>query len=431
MTVEAEPHDRKLEEFLKSVGAANYPHAHGRSLYDHLKGTRDILRCWSQPFAIQTAGLLHSIYSTDVYRLQVLNIRERERLQSLIGKKAEQLVYLFHKLPRQRFFDRLFKFDSISSEGLVVPVETANGVVDFTLSADEVFGLIVVHMANEAEQVCLADGKPGVWLARVSELGTQLHKATGLIPPVFDNCSITFASDDERQLSEAYNNAFDAVMIDLAAADAHFARCSRIGPVGEPLILRAYLKTLAGETIEACELSREGKRVLDQWGTAWDKRLSCKEWKQLAQVVLDQFEPERFTNLPVESLKEPRILFDRVVNASTATTFAAPEAVATTRLDRYIASFAGRATASLDISTEARIYAHFKTMTEGKTAILISHRLSTVRIADYIAVIDEGKVVELGDHESLMCAGGIYREMFTMQAERFRLKPELVTAGVR
>src|SRR5689334_21117862 len=101
MTVEAEPHDRKVEEFLKSVGAANYPHAHGRSLYDHLKGTRDILRCWSQPFAIRTAGLLHSIYSTDVYRLQVLKVSERERLQSLIGKDAERLVYLFHKLPRQ------------------------------------------------------------------------------------------------------------------------------------------------------------------------------------------------------------------------------------------------------------------------------------------------------------------------------------------
>lgn len=84
-------------------------------------------------------------------------------------------------------------------------------------------------------------------------------------------------------------------------------------------------------------------------------------------------------------------------------------------------------TSSLDIATEARIYAHFKTMTEGKTALLISHRLSTVRIADRIAVIDDGKVVELGDHESLMRVGGIYNEMFTMQAERFRLKAEVAT----
>lgn len=79
-------------------------------------------------------------------------------------------------------------------------------------------------------------------------------------------------------------------------------------------------------------------------------------------------------------------------------------------------------TASLDIATEAKIYAHFKAMTEGKTALLISHRLSTVRIADHIAVIDDGKVVELGDHESLMRVGGMYREMFMLQAERYRLR---------
>lgn len=77
-------------------------------------------------------------------------------------------------------------------------------------------------------------------------------------------------------------------------------------------------------------------------------------------------------------------------------------------------------TASLDIATEAWIYAQFKKMTEGKTSLLISHRLSTVRIADHIAVIDDGKVMELGDHESLMGLGGIYNEMFVMQAERFR-----------
>jgi ATP-binding cassette subfamily B protein len=82
-------------------------------------------------------------------------------------------------------------------------------------------------------------------------------------------------------------------------------------------------------------------------------------------------------------------------------------------------------TASLDIATEARIYAHFKTMTEGRTSLLISHRLSTVRIADHIAVIEDGRVVELGDHESLMGLHGIYNEMFIMQAERFKLNNSL------
>jgi ATP-binding cassette subfamily B protein len=81
-------------------------------------------------------------------------------------------------------------------------------------------------------------------------------------------------------------------------------------------------------------------------------------------------------------------------------------------------------TASLDIATEAAICAQFKTITEGKTALLISHRLSTVRIADYIAVVDDGKVVEFGDHESLMSLDGIYREMFMIQAERYRPREE-------
>ena len=78
--------------------------------------------------------------------------------------------------------------------------------------------------------------------------------------------------------------------------------------------------------------------------------------------------------------------------------------------------------ASLDVSVEAKIYAHFKEMTQGRTALLISHRLSTVRIADEIAVIEDGKVAELGDHESLMAQGGLYAEMFTIQAERYRTK---------
>ena len=75
-----EPEDGQLEGFLQSVGASLYPHAHGRSLYDHLIGTRNILRCWSQPFWIQAAGLFHSVYSSDVYRQQVLDADQREHL---------------------------------------------------------------------------------------------------------------------------------------------------------------------------------------------------------------------------------------------------------------------------------------------------------------------------------------------------------------
>jgi ATP-binding cassette, subfamily B, bacterial len=78
-------------------------------------------------------------------------------------------------------------------------------------------------------------------------------------------------------------------------------------------------------------------------------------------------------------------------------------------------------TASVDIAMEARIYHDFQAITEGKTTLLISHRLSTVRMADRIAVVHDGKIAEFGDHDSLMALRGIYHNMFLSQAERYKL----------
>ncbi|MGH7874075.1 MAG: hypothetical protein ACREQO_17880, partial [Candidatus Binatia bacterium] len=59
-------------------------------------------------------------------------------------------------------------------------------------------------------------------------------------------------------------------------------------------------------------------------------------------------------------------------------------------------------------------------LTEGKMAILISHRFSTVRMADRIIVIDGGRIAEVGSHQELLRAEGIYAELFAMQAEGYR-----------
>jgi ATP-binding cassette subfamily B protein len=77
-------------------------------------------------------------------------------------------------------------------------------------------------------------------------------------------------------------------------------------------------------------------------------------------------------------------------------------------------------TASVDAQTEYEIFQHFKELTEGKMAILISHRFSTVRMADRIAVIQEGRITELGTHQELLQREGIYARLFTMQAEGYR-----------
>ena len=77
-------------------------------------------------------------------------------------------------------------------------------------------------------------------------------------------------------------------------------------------------------------------------------------------------------------------------------------------------------TASLDAQTEYEIFQHFKDLTEGKMAILISHRFSTVRMADRIVVIEGGRIVEIGSHQELLRAEGTYARLFDMQAEGYR-----------
>jgi ATP-binding cassette subfamily B protein len=77
-------------------------------------------------------------------------------------------------------------------------------------------------------------------------------------------------------------------------------------------------------------------------------------------------------------------------------------------------------TSSLDPEAEAAIFAELKENLRGRIGIVISHRFSTVRIADRIAVIADGRVAELGSHEELVAAGGRYAELFELQAAGYR-----------
>ena len=77
-------------------------------------------------------------------------------------------------------------------------------------------------------------------------------------------------------------------------------------------------------------------------------------------------------------------------------------------------------TSSLDAQAEAEVFAHFRVLTEGKTAIFISHRFSTVRLADRIFVLEHGSIIENGSHRELMELDGRYAELFNLQAEAYR-----------
>ena len=94
------------------------------------------------------------------------------------------------------------------------------------------------------------------------------------------------------------------------------------------------------------------------------------------------------------------------------------------RIDRQVAGaqvlILDEPTAALDAQAEHDVYARFHELTRGKATLLISHRFSTVRMADQIVVLDGGRVIEQGSHEELMALGGAYARFYTMQAERYR-----------
>jgi ATP-binding cassette, subfamily B, bacterial len=77
-------------------------------------------------------------------------------------------------------------------------------------------------------------------------------------------------------------------------------------------------------------------------------------------------------------------------------------------------------TAAMDAAAEATIFEHFRKLTRNRIAILISHRFSTVRMADQIVVIDGGRIIERGSHEDLMALDGHYARLFSLQARGYR-----------
>lgn len=82
-------------------------------------------------------------------------------------------------------------------------------------------------------------------------------------------------------------------------------------------------------------------------------------------------------------------------------------------------------TASLDVMSEHEVFQQFRTLVKGRSALLISHRLSTIKMAHRIYVLDNHRIVESGSHDELMAQEGIYAHLFNTQAEQFTVNNPL------
>ena len=76
------------------------------------------------------------------------------------------------------------------------------------------------------------------------------------------------------------------------------------------------------------------------------------------------------------------------------------------------------ATSSIDTKTEMKIQNAFAAMTKGKTSFIVAHRLSTIKNADTILVMDKGKIIEIGNHEQLLAKNGFYADLYNSQFKK-------------
>ena len=75
------------------------------------------------------------------------------------------------------------------------------------------------------------------------------------------------------------------------------------------------------------------------------------------------------------------------------------------------------ATSSIDTRTELKIQKAFAALMNGRTSFIVAHRLSTIKEADIILVMKDGKIIEKGNHEQLLDAGGFYKKLWSSQFE--------------
>jgi len=279
----------ELTDFLRAKGAEQFQHANNSTLYEHLSATMQILNHWGQSSCVQTAGLFHSIYSTDVYSKQLVPLTRRQEVQAVIGASAERLVYLFCTLSRRAFFQQLQSCDRVPVNGLEITLHCSDKGLRERVSREEVLSLIVLHMANEAEQAQTPSGEPGVWLSRVSQLGSQLSREGGQVPPIFQSCTAVIDAKRETKARISYLTALDIFCKNTTLAETLLSACATFCPwIAEPNIWQSYAALRKRDIDSALLFCARAKDTLTKWGTPWDKRLPYTQWFWLLSFIEQQ-----------------------------------------------------------------------------------------------------------------------------------------------
>lgn len=264
--------------------------------------------------------------------------------------------------------------------------------------------------------------KPGERLALVGENGAGKTTLTKLIARLYDPTEgrITLDGVDLREYDlESLRSAISVIFQDFVRYDMAFG--ANIG-VGEVESVEAYLaetqKSQAGKeepannsTSKGNKNSLNGKPKIDAPPIAVPAQISTAAEKSLAATLLPRL-PDGYDQMLGKR-------FDGGVDLSGGEWQKVALARAYMRGGARLLIL-DEPTAALDARAETEVFTRFSELSRGRMAILISHRFSTVRMADRIVVLQNGTVIEEGTHDELVLRGGAYAELFELQAAGYQ-----------
>jgi len=251
--------------------------------------------------------------------------------------------------------------------------------------------------------------RPGESLALVGENGTGKTTLTKLLARLYDPTEgrITLDGRNLREYDLAsVRRAIGVIFQDFVRYDLRFDENIGVGEIEE---VRDLLD-LPGSTVRGVESDPLSAIAASNGNGAHGAIVTAAE-KSLAASLLSQF-PEGYRQMLGRR-------FDNGVDLSGGEWQKIALARSYMRAGAQVLIL-DEPTAALDARAEYEVFRRFAELVKGRMAIIISHRFSTVRVADRIVVLEKGTVVEDGTHEELMARGGQYAELFRLQAEGYR-----------
>jgi hypothetical protein len=249
----------------------------GSSLWDHLLGTFEILCAWGVRPDVSVAGLIHSIYATQYFRMAVVRPERRREVARAVGPHTERLAYLFCVIDRNDIRNATATWPRRTDRIRLREHESGHAV---RMSGSIVRQLRLIDLANEIEQRQRTVGPPTGWFAELC----AAFRAIRFRPSGFRS-ELDIDRGAEQRLLRHYR---DAVRTSGQESVRLLSRCIDDVPrcaEARLLLAAALLKT--GDATSAYLHARVALEDLHAWGAVWDTRAPLLAWDLMGRQLVD------------------------------------------------------------------------------------------------------------------------------------------------